>query len=1022
MPSREKLAEFTAWCARHITGDEKGQAQIFLDRLFQAFGQGGSLDVGGSPEFRIRKDQEDGGGTAFADYVWKPVVLIEMKKRGEPLQKHYRQAFDYWTRLVPNRPRYVVLCNFDEFRVYDFDTDLDTPKDTVALKDLPERWGPLAFLAPGSPKPTFENDREKVTRAAADCLADCFRKLVKRGVPQPDAQRFILQMLVALFAEDIDLLPKYLVGQLLEECGTPASAYDLIGGLFAAMNTNPPASGGRFKGVRYFNGGLFREPARLEIHDQELVLLRRAAKFDWSKVQPEVFGTLFQHSMDDDERHAFGAHFTHPSDIMKIVGPTIVEPWREQIEGAKTLKRLRELEDRMRRYIVLDPACGCGNFLYVSYRELKRLEARIYDRMAELSREIDPRTRYFGFVTAQNFYGLDILPFAVEIAKVTMMIARKLAIDELHITEQPLPLDNLDQNFIAGDALLTPEGLPAQWPKADVIIGNPPFLGAKKLKPERGVDYVNTLRRAYADVPGMADYCVYWFRKAHDHLPACTAADPVAGRAGLVGTQNIRNNQSRVGGLDHVVKTGTIVEAVENQPWSGEANVHVSIANWVKTQDAALLPKTRKLWFKVEPSAAATKLRKRGSGPASKEYELDVRECDEINSALSDAADASKARDLWGKLPTLLVCQGVTPGHEGFVLAPDEEAAIVKNDSVSGEVIFPYLIGRELLTGDGQPMRSVIDFGQMTILDAQKYAAAFKHVKATVLPGIQGKADKEHESESAHRDHVERWWMHWRPRREFIGTIEKLPRFLVCSRVTKRPIFVFVHHSIRPGDALQAFAFQDDYSFGVLQSHSHWLWFTTKCSKLAERFRYTPPSVFDTFPWPQFEMGSAPAPGAADRALAVGTGGRASTGASADSPQSRATSKGCREGAATDTRGACASQTIAKIDAVAAAAREVRRVRAEALQNLKGGLRALYRTLELPGANPLKDAHAALDAAVLAAYGFSAKKDLLAQLLALNLAVAAKIEKGEPVTAPGLPPGYSEPQQLVTEDCIRPRP
>ncbi len=139
MPSRDQLAEFVAWCAKHITGDEKGQAQVFLDRLFQAFGQPGSLDVGGTSEFRVRKATEDGGGTAFADYVWKPVVLIEVKRRGESLQRHYRQAFDYWTRLVPNRPRYVVLCNFEEFRVYDFDTDLDTPKDTLALKDLPQR-------------------------------------------------------------------------------------------------------------------------------------------------------------------------------------------------------------------------------------------------------------------------------------------------------------------------------------------------------------------------------------------------------------------------------------------------------------------------------------------------------------------------------------------------------------------------------------------------------------------------------------------------------------------------------------------------------------------------------------------------------------------------------------------------------------------------------------------------------------------------------------------------------------------
>ena len=113
---------------------------------------------------------------------------------------------------------------------------------------------------------------------------------------------------------------------------------------------------------------------------------------------------------------------------------------------------------------------------------------------------------------------------------------------------------------------------------------------------------MKALRRAYPEVPGMADYCVYWLRKAHDHLPPCTHADPVAGRAGLVGTQNIRNNKSRVGGLDHVVEDGTIVEAVDNQPWSGEANVNVSIVNWVKTQEKALLPQKRRLWFKVDPA------------------------------------------------------------------------------------------------------------------------------------------------------------------------------------------------------------------------------------------------------------------------------------------------------------------------------------------------------------------------------------------------------------------------------------
>ena len=556
-----------------------------------------------------------------------------MKKRGADLQRHYRQAFDYWTRLVPNRPRYVVLCNFDEFRVYDFETQMDTPMDTLRPHGTARPAGgrsPSSF--PGDHKPTFDNDRDAVTREAADALADCFKRLVRPDrsplVPRPIAQRFILQMLVALFAEDIGLLREVFRHQPPRRLPQPHRHLRPLGGLFAAMNTAKPPSGGRFKGVPYFNGGLFAEPARLELHDQELVLLRKAADYNWSKVQPEIFGTLFQHSMDDEERHAFGAHFTHPADIMKIVGPTIVEPWREQIDGAKTLKRLHRTP---RPPPPLPRARPRLRLRQLPLHRLPRTQApgsppdRAHARNSPAAPS--PASCILSFLSAQNFYGLDIQPFAVEIAKVTMMIARKLAIDELHITEPALPLDNLDQNFIAADALLTPDGQPAQWPKADVIIGNPPFLGAKRLKPEQRRDYVNAVRKAYPDVPGMADYCVYWFRKAHDHLPPCTAADPVAGRAGLVGTQNIRNNQSRVGGLDYIARTGTIVEAVDNQPWSGEANVHVSIANWVKTQDAALLPKTRRLWFKIEPSAAAKKLRKRGSGPATKEYELDCREC-----------------------------------------------------------------------------------------------------------------------------------------------------------------------------------------------------------------------------------------------------------------------------------------------------------------------------------------------------------------------------------------------------------
>jgi len=607
----ERLQHFVAFVRDHLRGDEKGEAQVFVDRLFQAFGQPGAIEAGAVYEDRLKRPNRR--GVNFADLTWKNVLLVEMKKRGEHLANHTQQMLDYWVQLAGRRPAYCVLCNFDEFWVYDFNKDILGPVDRVALDDLPERFGALAFLFPTGETPLFGDDHEAVTREAADHLAFVFNSIASRNTERLTAQRFTLQLLVALFAEDIGLLERYFVARLLDDCTTPESAYDLIGGLFNAMNTVGGVLGGRYKGVDYFNGGLFAEPAPVELEKPEIERLKLAADADWSKVRPEIFGTIFEHSMDAEERHAFGAHFTSQLDILKIVKPTITDPWERLIErtakGPKPIANLERLHRRLQKYRVLDPACGSGNFLYLAYRELKRIEAKLFATIDDVSTAGDKSQHRLSFVTARQFFGIDINPFAVELAKVTLMIARKLAIDELDIDEAALPLDNLDRNFRAADALIQfdDEGAASRpdWFPADAIIGNPPFLGAKRLKPERGPEYVNAVRKLYPEVPGMADYCVYWIRRSHDHLPECTPDDPVAGRAGLVGTQNIRNNKSREGGLDHVVASGVITEAVDNQPWSGEANVHVSIANWIKTPDPAnvddaLIASPRRLWFKAD--------------------------------------------------------------------------------------------------------------------------------------------------------------------------------------------------------------------------------------------------------------------------------------------------------------------------------------------------------------------------------------------------------------------------------------
>lgn len=951
----QNFKKFVEYCNGHIDGDEKGEANIFLEHLFQAFGYADGLKgAGATCEARIKKETR---GVNFADLLWKPVVLIEMKKRGANLSRHFQQAFEYWARLAPNRPRYVILCNFDEFWIYDFEAQYDTPVDKVLLSDLPERFGPLAFLFPEKETPVFGNHQESVTRAAADQLVKLFKSLISRKIDRDIAQRFTLQTLLVLFAEDIGLLEKYFFARLLEDCKTPADAYDLIGGLFTEMNTPGRTPGGRYKGVDYFNGGLFAEPVRIELMLEEIELLKEAARFNWSKVRPEIFGAIFEHSMGKEDRHAFGAHFTSPVDIMKIVGPTIVEPWTKQIEASTSIKDLNKLLTRLTNFKVLDPACGSGNFLYIAYREIKRLEASIYGRLTELSKVKKGGQRELAFVTARNFYGMDINPFAVELAKVTMMLAHKLTIDELHITENALPLDNLNDNFKVCDALIKEDGSRTDWPTADVIIGNPPFLGAKRLKPERGAEYVNKIRKLYPEVPGMADYCVYWLRRAHDHLTECTEADPFAGRAGLVGTQNIRNNASREGGLDYICASGTVIEAVDNQPWSGEANVHVSIANWIRSKNHNIIPNIKRFWFKLDQKPTMQR-RTKGMGSAAKEYELGLRKVTHINSALSDQANVAAAAALSCNSVKGMVCQGITPGHSGFVLNIDSRNSIIAASPKSSAVIHPYLVGDDILGGGGI-RRYLIDFEESSILQAQAYKGAFEHLKTNVMPAMQEASQSKSERSAS----IDSWWQHWRPRKELLQKTGSLTRYLACSRVTKRPIFVFIDSKIRPGDALQVFAFEDDYSFGVLQSSAHWQWFVAKCSKLTERLRYTPESVFDTFPWPQ-------------------------------------------------------SPTVNHVDEIAKAGKELRKLREVSLANMTGGLRALYRTLDLPGKNPLRDAHNKLDAAVLKAYGFSANNDLLEQILKLNHSVAIKIAAAESVTTPGVPANYKNSKDLISTDCI----
>jgi hypothetical protein len=483
----------------------------------------------------------------------------------------------------------------------------------------------------------------------------------------------------------------------------------------------------------------------------------------------------------------------------------------------------------------------------------------------------------------------------------------------------------------------------------------------------------------------MADFCVLWFRLAHDRLKD-------GGRAGLVGTKTIRQNESREASLDYIVKNGGLItEAVSHQVWSGEAAVHVALVNWVKGEQPGL----KKLYTQ--------------NGDA-KDSPWTCEELKTIGPTLSSNTDASEAKPLAANQRPKLAYVGQYPFNDGFWLEPQEAEALLREDSKLRDVLFPYMIGRDLVE-DGRPSRWIIDFGQREMTEAMRYAPAFERVKKLVMPVVLEKAQKEKTATGKESTRwtrlANRWWQLRDYQPGTMAAISRVSRYTACSRVTKRPIFEFISPDIHPDNTLVVFPLADDYSFGILQSSAHWAWFTAKCSTLTARFRYTSDTVFDTFPWPQFadvaqasppaSSGGVPAPSSSTRETAsTSTERRRSVNLQAGTP------------------------ALQKIRAVAEAAVALRALRREIMKANGWSLRDLYRTLETPGANRLRDAQADLDSAVRAAYGMGKEEDPLAFLLALNLELAEKEAKGELVTPPGLPALVPNHASFITDDCILP--
>ncbi len=858
-------------------------------------------------------------------------MLIEVAPPGTALDSVWTELLALCLEQHPV-PHYAIVSNQHDVRLYDLQSDNKAPRLATTIDQIAkysEVFVPL--LGPDwTPGTTLKIvNVGKVSRAVADLVAQLYRRLSSRfEARRRDVIQFTLQCIITMFAEDIGLLPSGHFTRLLYEGAKHRDVERRLRELFAQMATRDLPEP---RTVAFFNGGLFTKPVTLPLDGEELTALTQAAEQDWRYVDPHIFGSVFQGIMDDAQRHASGAHYTAHEDIMRIVGPTIIEPWRKRIAGAKTLAELLDVRSALSKFRVLDPACGSGNFLYVSFTELYSLETQLLTRIHEFPGQT---VGWSSGLSTLNFFGLDTNEFAIELAKVTLNIAKKIAFEArrqkvgTHATllevDPSLPLDNLDRNIVCADALFT------EWPEVDAIVGNPPFLGGTKIRNDLGDDYLQRLLTKFPEIPGRTDLCAYWFRRAHDQLP-------VGARAGLVATSGIRVGKAREASLDYIVATGgTITNAVSSQEWSGDAAVNVSMVNWTRG-----------------PADGACVLLADG-----KEYLLP-----RISTHLQLYADVSTAKNIAANADGMI--EGVSFGHAAFRSGGELGFDLA---SLRGKpIVRPVATGDDLLRS-----RLSIDPDYCIDLRAAKTeneakalgGAAFDHLRKHVYPSIKERAES-----GASTDHYKSWLSYWwKPhwgREEFFNAISSWSRILVCPKVSSRSAFAFISTGFVPNDTMKLFAFDDDYSFGIIQSQAHWLWVIAKGGKVTERIRYTN-DVWTTFPWPQEVSEEA-------------------------------------------------------VVRVAAAGRELRATRDRLMTANRWTLRALYQAAEVEGSHPLKDAQRALDEAVAEAYGIPSDQELTEFLLELNHCLVEDEAAGRAIAGPGLPPGFDRKDpRWNSDDCIQP--
>ncbi len=820
MTPQEFVAKWRPGTPSHGLSERAGAQPHFID-LCRALG----VPEPGEPErYCFERGVTKTGSAAartdgFADVWLKGHFAWEYKRPGRSLGEALKQLMMY--ALPLESPPLLVVCDRVSLEVHTHFTGTPSERHVFDLAQLadPAMQQRLRTLwtAPEAWRPKLSN--REITEQAARTFAATAERLRAAGIPAEVVSHFLTQCVFCFFAEDVGLLPERLFERLMHARVSAAQTAAQLATLLATMR-----DGGLFgvAAVPWFNGGLFADVNVPPLAEADIAALRTASTLDWSAIDPSIFGTLFERGLDPAKRAQLGAHYTDPATIARLVEPVVTRPllaeWAVARGGvAAALAKSKKHGDkawqqaqaafagfleRLRWYKVLDPACGSGNFLYLALKALKDVEHQVNLEAEALGLE-----RQIDGTGPHNVLGIELNEYAAELARVTVWIGElQWRVQRGYPFKLDPVLEPLD-HIECRDAVLAGDGQPAHWPSADAVVGNPPFVGDKKMRAELGDAYTEALRAAYKGrVPGGADLVCYWFEQARRAIEQGRLQ-----RAGLVATNSIRGGRNREV-LDAIVKQTRIFEA-----WSDEA--------WVN-------------------DGAAVRVSLVAFGESLQPQTLNGSRVPAINSDLtSQAADLTSATRLSENRGG---CYYTTVKAGSFDVAGDVARAWLSQPNPhqrpNSDVVRPWMNAMDLTRRSAD--KWVVDFGcEMGLDDSTLYEVPFSHVLEHVKP----------ERDQTRRDKYRNiWWQFAEPIPGLRRALKGVDRFIATPAVAKHRVFAWVSSAVVPDHALMAIARADDTTFGVLHSRLHELWSLRMCTWMGKGNdpRYTPTTCFETFPFP----------------------------------------------------------------------------------------------------------------------------------------------------------------------------